>query len=51
MPLPYRGVGEGGFADPHPSRLRRATFPGGEGFLGVAAPYGVREKAACVGKS
>ena len=37
MPLPYEGAEKNGFADPHPSRLRRATFPGGEGFFGDAA--------------
>ena len=33
----------GGFAVPHPSRLRRATFPSGEGFLGRWNSVGAEE--------
>ena len=33
----------GGFAIPHPSRLRRATFPPGEGFLGRWNSVGAEE--------
>ena len=36
----------GGFAVPHPSRLRRATFPPGEGFLSVHHPVTNRVTAS-----
>ena len=37
----FDAYGSLGFAVPHPSRLRRATFPPGEGFGGVSCRMGV----------